>query len=128
PLLSLLHPDDVARGTVALTATTGLGAVTPPSEWRIQHRDGRWLAVEAVGTNLLHEPTVRGIVLNARDVSERKALEAQLTHQAFHDPLTGLANRALFSDRVTHALERGVRHGESLTVLFLDLDNFKTVN
>ncbi len=45
--------------------------------------------------------------LNARDVSERKALEAQLTHQAFHDPLTGLANRALFFDRVTHALERG---------------------
>ena len=63
----------------------------------------------AVGTNLLHEPTVRGIVVNARDVSERKALEAQLTHQAFHDPLTGLANRALFFDRVTHALERGQR-------------------
>src|SRR5579883_731501 len=127
-LLSLLHPNDVARGAAALTATTVPGSATAPTEWRVRHRDGQWLAVEAVGTNLLHEPTVRGIVLNARDVSERKALEAQLTHQAFHDPLTGLANRALFFDRVTHALERGVRQGDALAVLFLDLDNFKTVN
>jgi diguanylate cyclase (GGDEF)-like protein len=86
------------------------------------------MSVEAVGTNLIHEPVVKGIVLNARDVSERKALEAQLTHQAFHDPLTGLANRALFFDRVTHALERRQRSNERLAVLFLDLDNFKTVN
>jgi diguanylate cyclase (GGDEF)-like protein len=102
--------------------------VTAPAAGRIRHRDGRWLAIEAVGTNLLHEPTVRGIVVNARDVSDRKALEAQLTHQAFHDPLTGLANRALFFDRVTHALERRERVQEGLAVLFLDLDNFKTVN
>jgi diguanylate cyclase (GGDEF)-like protein/PAS domain S-box-containing protein len=127
-LMSLLHPDDVARGAAALSVATPPGASTTPTEWRIQHRDGRWLSVEAVGTNLLFEPTVRGIVLNARDVSERKALEAQLTHQAFHDPLTGLANRALFFDRVTHALERGLRHGDGMAVLFLDLDNFKTIN
>ncbi len=127
-LMSLLHPDDVARGAATLSTTTPPGASTAPTEWRIQHRDGRWLSVEAVGTNLLFEPTVRGIVLNARDISERKALEAQLTHQAFHDPLTGLANRALFFDRVTHALERGLRHGEGMAVLFLDLDNFKTIN
>jgi diguanylate cyclase (GGDEF)-like protein/PAS domain S-box-containing protein len=127
-LVSLLHPADTARAAAALTATSPLGTVTAPSEWRIQHRDGRWMSVEAVGTNLIHEPVVKGIVLNARDVSERKALEAQLTHQAFHDPLTGLANRALFFDRVTHALERRQRSNERLAVLFLDLDNFKTVN
>jgi diguanylate cyclase (GGDEF)-like protein/PAS domain S-box-containing protein len=127
-LTVLVHPEDAPRAAAALSTATVPGSVTAPTEWRVRHRDGRWLAIEAVGTNLLHEPTVRGIVVNARDVSERKALEAQLTHQAFHDPLTGLANRALFFDRVTHALERDQRNQEGLAVLFLDLDNFKTVN
>jgi diguanylate cyclase (GGDEF)-like protein len=71
---------------------------------------------------------VRGLVLNTRDVSERKRLEEQLTHQAFHDPLTGLANRALFRDRVSHALALAQRQGHQITVLFLDLDDFKRVN
>jgi diguanylate cyclase (GGDEF)-like protein/PAS domain S-box-containing protein len=128
PLRDLLHPEDAAHAATAFTTAAEPGAVTPPAEWRIRHCNGHWLAIEAVGTNLLHEPTVRGIVVNARDVSDRKALEAQLTHQAFHDPLTGLANRALFFDRVTHALERGLRSEDGLAVLFLDLDNFKTVN
>src|SRR4029077_14551151 len=74
------------------------------------------------------EPAVRGIVLNTRDVSERKRLERQLTHPGFHDPLTGLANRALFRDRVSHALALAHRHGHAITVLFLDLDDFKRVN
>lgn len=128
-LTALLREEDVARVQAAISGPAlGSKDVSPPLELRLRHRDGRWLTVEVVATNLLHEPTVRGIVINARDVSERKVLEAQLTHQAFHDPLTGLANRALFSDRVSHALERGDRGAECLAVLFLDLDNFKTIN
>ena len=69
-----------------------------------------------------------GIVLNARDISERKELEDRLAHQAFHDPLTGLANRALFVDRLGHALERAKRQDELLAVMFVDLDGFKVVN
>lgn len=67
-------------------------------------------------------------LVGAEFASEREALEAQLIHQAFHDPLTGLANRALFIDRVAHALTRCTRSGQTLAVLFLDLDNFKMVN
>jgi diguanylate cyclase (GGDEF)-like protein len=63
-----------------------------------------------------------------RDVTERKALEDQLRHQAFHDALTGLANRALFEDRLTHGLAGARRHGNQLAVVFLDLDEFKTIN
>ncbi|MGH2576785.1 MAG: putative bifunctional diguanylate cyclase/phosphodiesterase, partial [Actinomycetota bacterium] len=63
-----------------------------------------------------------------RDISERKAFEEQLEHQAFHDPLTELANRALFRDRVEHALERQTRDGRPVSVLFMDLDDFKTIN
>lgn len=62
------------------------------------------------------------------DITERKLLEEQLTHRAFHDPLTGLPNRTLFSDRVRHALERRGGPDGSIAVLFLDLDDFKAIN
>jgi diguanylate cyclase (GGDEF)-like protein len=68
------------------------------------------------------------VLLNLRDVRERKALEDQLRHRAFHDELTGLANRALFEDRLTHALARARRHDGRVAVLFFDLDDFKPVN
>jgi diguanylate cyclase (GGDEF)-like protein len=71
---------------------------------------------------------VRGLALNFRDISERKALEEQLRRMAFHDPLTLLANRTLFKDRVQHALTLAHRGHAPVAVLFLDLDNFKTIN
>jgi diguanylate cyclase (GGDEF)-like protein len=79
-------------------------------------------------TNLIDEGAVGGIVVNLRDVTERKQFEEQLTHRAFHDPVTDLANRALFRDRVGHALSRRRDHRQRLAVLFLDLDGFKNVN
>jgi diguanylate cyclase (GGDEF)-like protein/PAS domain S-box-containing protein len=127
-LSDLVHPDDVPRTLSFFMSVLPPGAVTTPAEWRMRHHDGGWRDVEVIGTNLLDEPTVRGIVLNTRDISERKALQAELTHQAFHDTLTGLANRALFLDRVTHALVLARRHSRTIAVIFLDLDNFKTVN
>ena len=69
-----------------------------------------------------------GVLSILHDVTERKQLEGQLAHQAFHDPLTNLANRVLFRDRVEHALQRAVRGSASPSVLFIDLDNFKAVN
>ena len=88
----------------------------------------RYIYAETQRTNLAHDPNVRGIVLNTRDITERKEFEEQLSHQAFHDSLTGLANRALFRDRVAHALERQERDRKPVAVLFMDLDDFKTIN
>ena len=97
-------------------------------ECMLVHRDGAMRSFEILMTNLLEDEHVAGIVLNSRDVSERKVFEEQLAHQAFHDGVTGLANRALFAERVRHAIARGRREQRGLAVIFLDLDDFKTIN
>ena len=125
---ALLHPEDRERAAAFFRDAALLPGVTGPVEWRFRQPDGSWLHAEILATNLLRDVAVKGIVLNTRDVSERRRLEEQLIHQAFHDPLTGLANRALFRDRVSHALALAQRRGNPVTVLFLDLDDFKTVN
>ena len=109
-------------------AYAGGGSETHVIECSLKHRDGTWLQFEVQYTDLLQDEHVRGIVLNGRDVSERKAFEEQLAHQAFHDPVTELANRALFADRVQHSIRRSTRGGPSIGVVFIDLDDFKTVN
>lgn len=95
----------------------------------LEHRrkDGTLFTVEAVSSLI----TVGGreMVLGIeRDITERKAFEEQLRHQAFHDSLTGLANRVLFMERLGHALVRSTRQGQPVAVLYLDLDRFKWVN
>jgi diguanylate cyclase (GGDEF)-like protein/PAS domain S-box-containing protein len=109
-------------------AYVGGGAETHVIECSLRHRDGTWLQFEVQHTDLLQDEHVRGIVLNSRDISERKAFEDQLAHQAFHDPVTSLANRALFADRVQHSIKRSSRGGPAIGVMFIDLDDFKTVN
>jgi diguanylate cyclase (GGDEF)-like protein/PAS domain S-box-containing protein len=126
-LVKLMQGDDVAALSSVYREMVDHSASQPTRlEYRWRHRDGSYRDVEVTFSNLLREPSVQGIVLNTRDVTERKALEAQLAHQAFHDPLTDLANRELFRDRVEHALAR--RHGQPLAVLFLDIDDFKKIN
>jgi diguanylate cyclase (GGDEF)-like protein/PAS domain S-box-containing protein len=98
------------------------------AEFRVRHAAKHWRDVEVLGTNLLSDETIAGIVLNIRDISERKAFQAELEHQAFHDTLTGLPNRALFRNRVEHALLAQRRDRLPSAVLFLDLDDFKNVN
>jgi diguanylate cyclase (GGDEF)-like protein/PAS domain S-box-containing protein len=126
--LALLHSDDVVRFREFLSeAATAIG-VSPVIEVRFGDAGSGVRHVEAIATNLLHDPNVAGLVLNTRDVTERKDLENNLSHQAFHDPLTDLPNRALFLDRVGHALERAGRQDRLVAVLFLDIDNFKLIN
>jgi diguanylate cyclase (GGDEF)-like protein/PAS domain S-box-containing protein len=97
-------------------------------ECSLTARDGETRQFEILFTDLIEDEHVGGILLNARDVSERKAFEAELAHQAFHDPVTGLANRAMFAEQVRQAIARARREGRMPAVIFLDLDDFKTVN
>lgn len=128
PLLALLHPEDQQRGRDFFRDALRDPGVTAVIEWRMRCRDASWLHVETVASNLREDHFVRGIVLNTRNISERRALEEQLRHLAFHDSLTRLANRVLFRDRLEHALERAQRSGQPVALMFLDLDNFKAVN
>jgi diguanylate cyclase (GGDEF)-like protein/PAS domain S-box-containing protein len=127
-LRDLVHPDDQELLGSFVTTTAKTPGVSPPVEWRFRHASGAWQHADTIGSSALNDPTVGGIVLHSRDVTERKHLEEQLTHQAFHDSLTGLANRALFRDRVDHALLHAKRRKQILGVIFLDLDDFKRVN
>ena len=96
--------------------------------WRVTSHDGRQLLVEVRYTDLRDNDAVRGRVLTVRDVTEQHHLEEELQHQAFHDALTGLPNRALFTDRAAHALALARRNGTTAAILFIDLDDFKIVN
>ncbi|HEY2703947.1 MAG TPA: EAL domain-containing protein [Candidatus Dormibacteraeota bacterium] len=112
---------------VEVSSHAGTEPVRPATSCRHRLKDGRVIDVEV--TARLQEFSSRPAVLTlVHDVTERAALERNLWHQAFHDQLTGLANRALFTDRLEHALRRAARHGSICAVLLLDLDDFKRVN
>src|SRR5690606_36434680 len=95
----------------------------------LQDRSGRELPVSQLliaHTGVGSEPRYLSTI--ARDISERKRHEGELIHHATHDQLTGLANRALFEDRLERAIRHAQRHQRMVAVLFIDLDNFKLVN
>ena len=127
-LVALVHPEDAQRVKAEVGAAIAQPGPPVTILCRYRRADGEWLHVEALLSNDLDHPHIAGLVFNTRDVSERMELERQLTHQAFHDPLTGLANRALFRDRVQHALAVRRRTVRPRAVLFRDLDGFKANN
>ncbi|MTV24047.1 EAL domain-containing protein [Nitriliruptoraceae bacterium ZYF776] len=119
----------VAREAVVALLARAVNAAGEVVETEFQLTEGtapRWLAARA--TDLRDEPAVGGIVVNLQDVTPRKQVERQLERLALHDELTGLANRAVLRDRLEHALERAARTVNRPTVLYLDVDRFKTVN
>lgn len=123
---NLLHPDD--RDRALRENRIHLESGRPyRMEYRLRTKDGgwRWFLDEAVIVRDADGTPVssRGFMV---DVTQQKELEHQLAHEAFHDSLTGLANRALFRDRIEHALRR--RERTEIAVIYVDLDDFKAVN
>lgn len=127
-LVDFLHPDDRAQFVATLGDLMMKPGGTITGEGRVCDSDGTWHHLEYMGSDQRANPAIGGLVLNIRDMSERKQLEEQLRHQALHDPLTRLANRTSFGDRLDHALARRSRSQTHVAVLFMDLDNFKGIN
>jgi diguanylate cyclase (GGDEF)-like protein/PAS domain S-box-containing protein len=124
----LVHPDDQSDSrserAEVFAGTLDVGR----RETRLLHADGRVVGVMMSSSVVRRDGEVIELVIHVEDISERKALEARLTHQALHDALTRLPNRVLFLDRLESALERAERSRSPVSVLFVDLDRFKEIN
>ena len=125
---SLMTPDEVESVRRQLGAAIMAPGPTQPIETRVLHADGTWRHLEMVGTNLRDNPAVGGVVLNVRDITDRRNVEAELAHHATHDSLTGLPNRPLFIERLADSLTRHGCSPRRPAVLFLDVDRFKLIN
>ncbi len=127
-IFEFVHPDELV-----LTRTIFLQLLQIPEElmtieMRVVRADGSWCHIEVTGQNLLNKPGVRGVVINARDLSERKQANDRLDHLAYHDVLTDLPNRLMFNDHLTKSIANAKRRSAMVAVLFLDLDRFKVIN
>ncbi|EAZ88521.1 EAL domain-containing protein [Crocosphaera chwakensis] len=99
------------------------------SEFRVCSHDNRWLMLEAIAKNLEDDPAVAGFVINCHDITERHYTAQQLRYDAYHDKLTGLANRSALLEQLQKAIDRNKRRRQDhFAILFLDLDRFKVIN
>ncbi|MFD8227357.1 putative bifunctional diguanylate cyclase/phosphodiesterase [Streptomyces massasporeus] len=126
-LSGLVDPRDRDRVVGTLDTLRGDGRQEAHDYWRVSRERAR-IELEVRCRDLRQDPTVGGLVVTLRDVTEQRQLEHELTQRAFHDALTGLPNRALLLERTERALRRGHRESTTTCLLFIDLDDFKIVN
>jgi diguanylate cyclase (GGDEF)-like protein len=122
-LADLVHPDDVIEMLERFAEAVNTPRRRIPCELRIRRKD-EWRTLQVVLVNLIEDPGVRGVVMDGVDATE----QLDLAHRALHDPLTGVANRVLLTDRLTHSMSRLDRSRRPLMVAYVDLDRFKSVN
>lgn len=128
-VFDFIHPEDIPSAKTAFQKILDNPQESVTIELRFQNQNQSWNYLELVGTNLLNEPSVSGVLINSRDITERKRVEQEFRFLACHDPLTHLANRTLFTEWLEKAFLRTKRDKKKkIAVLFLDLDRFKLIN
>jgi PAS domain S-box-containing protein len=124
-----IHPDDRPR-VLQAAEKARISGQGERVEYRIRHKNGSWRTLESTASAIRDRrgKTDKLVIVN-RDISERKRAEEMLVHNAFHDGLTNLPNRALFLDRLQHALTLSKKHSNyNFAVLLIDIDEFKIIN
>lgn len=124
----LINSEDMSRATDLQMEVLANPGGTRSAQLRVLHGHGGTRWVEAKLSNRIDDPSVGGIVVNYRDIEDRKKFEEQLNELAYSDSLTGLSNRVMFMERTEQALARAKRRGSWVSLLFCDLDGFKAVN
>ncbi len=127
-LFSWVHVDDFLHARSFFAEVVARPGSIAQVDVRIRGGKQDWRSVEITCNNLLEDPGLEGVVVNARDVSERKQAEERLSYQAWHDPLTHLPNRARFMDELGKEIPRTHARETDTAILFIDLDRFKLVN
>ena len=127
-IFEFVHPREHEQARRFFSMVTTSANREAHGELRFRHKNGSWVWLEGFSQNLIDEASVGAVVLNYRDVSQRKETEKQLEYRAYYDSLTGLPNRLLFRDRVVNGLQHAKRNKVGLAVMYLDVDHFKLVN
>jgi diguanylate cyclase (GGDEF)-like protein/PAS domain S-box-containing protein len=128
PFAELLHPDGSSSLRDVMADHPGRDQHPDHVACRLRHRNGSWRDAEISARSVTGGDGRPAVLLNVRDVTDRKALEAEIAFRAYHDGLTGLANRTRFAERLEQALERARRTRAIFAVAYLDIDDFKTIN
>ncbi|CAN5522531.1 EAL domain-containing protein [soil metagenome] len=126
----LVHDDDrdELRSQLFRLATMIDGSSQLPIQVRVRRADGEWRWFEVSAQNLLDDPAVRGLVINARDITERRAAELAVAHLAQHESLTGLPNRTYLESAIDVAIAAAEASGDAVALAVLDVDDFKSMN
>jgi diguanylate cyclase (GGDEF)-like protein/PAS domain S-box-containing protein len=127
-IFELLHPIDLADAFPILVGAFQSSGTTIQFELRLKREDDSWISLECVGHNCLHDPAIEGLVVNAHNITQRKAMEEQLRHLALHDSLTDLPNRLSLQDHSIQAISNAEQIGGKVALLVLGFNRFKEVN
>jgi diguanylate cyclase (GGDEF)-like protein/PAS domain S-box-containing protein len=127
-IIDLIHADDVTRAQEMIADTVGAPGFSRSIEIRFRHRNGHWRSMEVVGNAVVDQHGVPTIIVNARDLTERQRLQAELRRMSVTDDLTGLNNRRGFFMLAEQEMKLARRLKKDLLLVFVDLDDFKSIN
>lgn len=127
-VFDFIHPADKKQVHLAWAAAFDSAENIVTVECRLLHANGSWVTVEAIGRNRLADPDIGGLIINARDTSERALVQEQLRYQLLHDNLTDLPNRTLLLEILGDFIEKAAKAQQELALIVLDLNRFRDIN